>query len=90
MQTRNPLFDDLAKAASGAMSALGGVRDEMEGRIRDQIARVLERMQVPSRDEFDAIRTMAVRAREENEALKTKLTELEIRLAAVEPGGDRG
>ena len=81
MQTRNPFFDDLAKMANGAMGALSGVKDEMEARIRDQIARILDGMDIPRRDEFEAVKAMAAKAREENEALLRKLAELEARLA---------
>ena len=42
MQTRNPFLDDLTKVASGAMGALSGMKDEMEARVRDQIAKILE------------------------------------------------
>ncbi|MBV9836271.1 MAG: accessory factor UbiK family protein [Alphaproteobacteria bacterium] len=85
MQTRNPILDDLAKVAAGAAGALSGVRDEVEGRIRDQLAKILDGMNLPNREEFDVVRAMAVAAREENEALKARIAELEARLAKSEP-----
>lgn len=85
MQTRNPLFDDLAKVAAGAAGALSGMRDEVEARLRDQLAKILDGMNLPNREEFDVVRAMAVAAREENEALKTRIAELEARLAKVDP-----
>ena len=56
MQTRNPFIDDLTKMANGAMGALTGVKDEVENRVRDQIAKILDGMDIPRRDEFDAVR----------------------------------
>jgi BMFP domain-containing protein YqiC len=85
MQTRNPLLDDLAKVAAGAAGALSGVRDEVEARVRDQLAKILDGMNLPNREEFDVVRAMAVAAREENEALKVRIAALEARLAKIEP-----
>ena len=85
MQTRNPFFDDLAKMANGAMGALSGVKDEMEAKFRDQIAKILDGMDIPRRDEFEAVKAMAAKAREENEALKAELAALQARLADNAP-----
>ena len=85
MQTRNPFIDDLTKMANGAMGALTGVKDEVEARIRDQIAKILDGMDIPRRDEFDAVKAMAAKAREkENEELKKQIADLQAKL-----GGDR-
>jgi BMFP domain-containing protein YqiC len=81
MQTRNPFFDDLAKMANGAMGALSGVKDEMEAKFRDQIAKILDGMDIPRRDEFEAVKAMAAKAREENEALKQQIADLQAKLA---------
>jgi BMFP domain-containing protein YqiC len=80
MQTRNPLFDDLAKVANSAVGALTGVKDEVEARVRDQIAKILDGMEIPRRAEFDAVKAMAVKAREENEELKKQIAEMQIKL----------
>jgi len=85
MQTRNPFIDDLAKVASGAMGALSGVKDEMTSRMRDQIAKILDGMDIPRRDEFDAVKAMAAKAREENEELKKQIAELQARLLNTGP-----
>ena len=85
MQTRNPFFDDLAKMANGAMGALSGVKDEMEARFRDQIAKILDGMDIPRRDEFEAVKAMAAKAREENEELKKHIAELQAKLADAAP-----
>lgn len=85
MQTRNPFLDDLAKMANGAMGALSGVKDEMEARVRDQIARILDGMDIPRRDEFEAVKAMAAKAREENDALRRQIAELHARLDGATP-----
>ena len=80
MQTRNPFLDDLTKVANGAMGALTGVKDEMEARFRDQVAKILDGMDIPRRDEFEAVKAMAAKAREENEALRQQIADLQARL----------
>ncbi len=79
MQTRNPLIDDLTKVANSAMGALTGMKDEVEARVRDQIAKILDGMDIPRRDEFDAVKAMAAKAREENEALKAQIADLQAK-----------
>ena len=79
MQTRNPFIDDLTKMANGAMGALTGVKDEVEARVRDQIAKILDGMDIPRRDEFEAVKAMAAAARDENEALKARIAALEAK-----------
>ena len=81
MQTDNRLLDDLSRVATGAFSALTGVREEIESRMREQFEKVLARMDVVSREEFDAVQAMAARARAEQEALAQRLAALESRLA---------
>jgi BMFP domain-containing protein YqiC len=80
MQTQNRILDDLAKMASGAMSGLSGLRHEIEMRGREQIERILARMDLVKRDEFEAVKAMAAKAREEQEKLAEKLAELEKQL----------
>jgi BMFP domain-containing protein YqiC len=83
MQTDNPLLDDLARMASGAVGALTGMRAEVEARVRDQLARVLARMDLVTREEFDAVRDMAAKARVEQERLEARLAVLEARLESL-------
>ncbi len=85
MQTRNPFIDDLTKMANGAMGALSGVKDEVEARVRDQIAKILDGMDIPRRDEFEIVKAMAAKAREENEELKKQIGELQARLPGTGP-----
>ena len=84
MQVENRLFDDLAKVASGALGALGGLRGEVEAQIRQQMERVLSQMDVVGREEFEAMRELAVKARLEQEALTERVVALEARLAATD------
>lgn len=77
MQTQNRLFDDLARVAGGALGALTGVRDEIEGIIRHRLERTLAEMDLVTREEFDAVKAMAAEARAENEHLAARIEELE-------------
>jgi BMFP domain-containing protein YqiC len=83
MQTDNPLLDDLARVASGALGALTGMRGEVEARIRDQLERVLARMDMVTREEFDAVRAMAAKARAEQDRLLERIVALEARLDSL-------
>ena len=81
MQTRKPFIDDITKVAGGAMGALTSVKDEIEARVRDQFAKILDGMDIPRRDEFEAVKAMAAKAREENEELRKQIAELQAKLA---------
>ncbi len=82
MQTENRLFDDLARVAAGALGTLTGVRGEVESRLREQFERILGRMNLVRREEFDAVQAMAAKARAEQEALAARVAALEARLDA--------
>ncbi len=86
MQTENRLLDDLARVASGALGAVTGVRNELETRLKEQVERILGHMNLVRREEFDAVRAMAAKARTEQEALEARLVALEARLAAAGSG----
>ena len=81
MQSQNRFFDDMARVAAGAMGALSGVRGEIEARFRDQFERILAGMDLVSREEFEAVKAMAAKAREEQEVLLKRIEVLEGRLA---------
>ena len=87
MQSQNRFFDDMARVAAGAVGALSGMRSEVEARFRDQLERVLAGMDLVSREEFEAVKAMAAKAREEQENLRRQMEALEARLAAGEPRG---
>ena len=84
MQSQNRFFDDLARVANGAVGALSGVRADVEARIRDQLERVLAGMDVVSREEFEAVKAMAAKARDEQEGLLRRIAALESRLADLD------
>ena len=85
MQNDNRIFEDLARVASGALSALTGVREEVEARLRDQFQHILDRMNLVRREEFEAVQAMAAKARAEQERLTERLAALEARLDAEPP-----
>jgi BMFP domain-containing protein YqiC len=83
MQSENRFFDDLAKVANGALGGLANFGTEVENRIRDQAERVLARMDVVRREEFDAVKAMAATARDMQETLEARVAVLEAELAAL-------
>ena len=83
MQTSNRLFDDLARVASGAFHTLSGLREEIETRVRERVERMAADLDLVTREEFDAVRTMAANARAAQEELAAKVTELEARIVAL-------
>src|SRR5579864_4403800 len=89
MQTENRLFDDLARVATGALGALTGVREEIEARMREQFERILDRMNLVRREEFDAVQAMAAKARAAQEALEQRVALLEAKLGTSTVSGPR-
>ncbi len=76
----NRILDDLAKLMTDAAGAAQGVRREVETAFRAQAERLLNTMDVVQREEFEAVREMAAKARAENDALSARLAVLEERL----------
>jgi len=83
MQTENRLLADLARLASGAVGLVHGLRGEIRDRIRARAESALGRLDLVRREEFEAVRTMAARAREQNEALKAELAEIRAKSAGA-------
>jgi BMFP domain-containing protein YqiC len=81
-QGPNRLFDEMAKLMTDAAGAAQGVRREFETIFRTQAERFMSEMDVVRRDELDAVREMAAKARAENEALKQRIEALEAEIAA--------
>ncbi len=79
MQKDSRLFEDLAKLASGAAGAAMDIRREVEAAIADRIERLMARGQFVTREEFEVVKAMAQKAREENEALKAELAKLQAK-----------
>ncbi len=86
-QTTNKFFDELAKLMTDATGAAQGVRGEIDTLIRGQAERVLRDLDIVQREEFDAMKAMALKAREENAQLDKRIAELEGELALL--GRDR-
>ena len=83
MQTTGRVFDDIARVASGAAGALSGVREEIEGLIKHRLERMVSEMDLVTREEFEAVKDVAAKARAEQEILETKVAALEQALAAA-------
>lgn len=73
----NRILDELAKLMTDAAGAAQGVQREMETAMRGQFERLLNSMDLVKREEFEAVRDMAIKAREENDALSARLDKLE-------------
>jgi BMFP domain-containing protein YqiC len=86
-QTNNRVLDEIAKLMTDAAGAAQGVRREMETLVRAQGERILRDMDVVSREEFEVVKAMAQRAREDNELLTARLASLEAEIAALKAGG---
>ena len=85
MQTRNKVLDDLAQLMSNAMGVAQGAKIEAETAMKGLIDRWLADRNLVTREEFDAVRAMAQKAREENEALKARIAALEAAAAMRRP-----
>ncbi|MFD1341711.1 accessory factor UbiK family protein [Litorisediminicola beolgyonensis] len=79
MQTRNKVFDDLSQLMTNAMGVAQGAKEEAETAMKSMIDRWLADRDFVTREEFDAVRAMAQKAREENDALKARLDALEAK-----------
>ncbi|EKE43886.1 hypothetical protein OCGS_1867 [Oceaniovalibus guishaninsula JLT2003] len=77
MQTRNKMFDDLSQLMTNAMGVAQGARDEAQNAMKGMMDRWLADRDFVTREEFDAVRAMAQKAREENETLRARLDALD-------------
>lgn len=84
MQTENRLLDDLTRVAGGAFGALAGLRTEIEDLVKQRLERLLADMDHVPREEFDAVKAMAEKARLEQEALERRVAALEAALAETQ------
>ena len=84
MQTENRFFDDLARVANGAFGAVAGLRTEAETLVKQRFERLLTDMDLVRREEFEAVKAMAARARSEQEDLAIRVAALEAQLRALE------
>lgn len=77
MQTRNKILDDLTQLMSNAVGVAQGAKNEAETALKGMLDRWLADRDFVTREEFDAVRAMAQKAREENEALQARIAALE-------------
>lgn len=79
MQSENPLFADLAKLANAAAGTLAGMSREARDGARERLKEAMGGLDFVSREEFEAVKAMAAKAREEAESLKARIEALEAR-----------
>ena len=77
MQTRSKIFDDVGQLMTNGMGVAQGAKDEAENALKSMLDRWLADRDFVTREEFDAVRAMAQKAREENDALKSRIEALE-------------
>ena len=76
-QTRNRFFDDVSRVISDAAGLADGARREIETVAKAQFERLAQKLDLVSREEFEAVKEMAIKARDENDKLAAKIAELE-------------
>ena len=81
MQSENPLLADIAKLLNSAAGTVAGMGREARDAARERVKEAVGGLEFVSREEFDAVKDMAAKARDENEALKRRLVELEAKFA---------
>ena len=82
-QTSNRFFDEIGRLMNDAAGAAQGVKREVDAVMRNQAERILRDLDVVKREEFEAVKDMAVKAREENEQLAARVAALEADIAAL-------
>ncbi len=83
MQSDNRILDDMAKVATGAIGSLTGLRQEIEAKVQQHLERLLGRMNLVTREEFETMKEVAQAAREEQIKLERRLKELEAKFAEM-------
>ena len=81
MQSENPLFADIAKLMNSAAGTMAGMGREARDAAKERLKESLGGLDFVSREEFDAVKDMAAKARDENEALQARVAALEAGLA---------
>ena len=89
MQTSNRILDDMARVASGAVSAVTGLKGDGENLLKRQMEKLLADMDLVTREEFEAVKAMAANARAENEKLEARVADLEAQLKGQDRGQDK-
>ena len=89
MQSENRFFDDFVRMVNGMAGTVAGAGREAEASMRERMREWVGGMDFVSRDEFEAVKAMAVAAREENEILKSRIAALEGKVAGPPSGAKR-
>jgi hypothetical protein len=89
MQSDNPVLDGLARFFTDAAGAAQSVRTEVDTFMRQRLEKLVADMDFVPREEFEAVKAMASKARSENERLEARIAELEARLAPTQPVGGK-
>ncbi|HEX8534856.1 MAG TPA: accessory factor UbiK family protein [Allosphingosinicella sp.] len=87
MQSENRFFDDLVKVLNGAAGTVAGMTREAEASFRERARDWVGGLDMASRDEFEAVKAIAVAAREENQLLKARLDAIDARTASAPDAG---
>ncbi|MBB4198506.1 pyrroline-5-carboxylate reductase [Rhodoblastus sphagnicola] len=83
MQERPRIFEDMSRLFNDAAGAAKNIGKEAETMIKAQVERMMSTMDIVTREEFEAVRDMAIAARNANDALERRIADLEARLAAA-------
>lgn len=86
MQTKNKILDDLSHLMTNAMGVAQGAREEAQNALRSVVDRMLADRNLVTREEFEAVRAMAQKAREENDVLAARLVKLEEAVKGLSGG----
>ena len=86
MQSQNRLFDDFVKVMNGAAGTIAGMTREAQAAMQERAREWVGGLDLVSREEFEAVKAIAVAGREENQALKPRIEKLEAAAAAKGPG----
>ena len=89
MADRPRILDDIAGVAGGALSALVGIREEVEAMVRARVEETIRRLELVRKDELEAVLELAANARAGQEAAESRIAELEARLTALESRANR-
>jgi BMFP domain-containing protein YqiC len=85
MQSDNPVLDGIARFFTDAAGAAQSVRTEVDTFMKQRLEKLVADMDFVPREEFDAVKDMASKARSENERLEARIAELEAKLGAAKP-----
>jgi hypothetical protein len=88
MSDRPKFFEDLAGVAGGAISALAGLREELEAGVKARVDETIRRLELVRREELEAVTELAANARAGQEAAEARIAALEARLAKLEAGAE--